>query len=52
MLRRFQGETTHPAYSAMLEVGCAQRTIFMARWLRTRDLQQIGRRVQVWLTGP
>ncbi|MFL6055023.1 MAG: Tn3 family transposase [Actinoallomurus sp.] len=39
LLRRFQGETTHPAYSAMLEVGCAQRTIFMARWLRDRDLQ-------------
>jgi len=39
LLRRFQGETTHPAYSAMLEVGCAQRTIFLARWLRDRDLQ-------------
>ncbi|MGH3180428.1 MAG: Tn3 family transposase, partial [Streptosporangiaceae bacterium] len=39
LLRRFQGETTHPAYSAMYEVGCAQRTIFMARWLRDRDLQ-------------
>ncbi|XVQ06968.1 Tn3 family transposase [Spirillospora sp. CA-255316] len=39
LLRRFQGETTHPAYSAMLEVGCAQRTIFMARWLRNRDPQ-------------
>ena len=39
LLRRFQGETTHPAYSAMLEVGCAQRTIFLAHWLRDRDLQ-------------
>jgi TnpA family transposase len=39
LLRRFQGETTRPAYSAMLEVGCAQRTIFLARWLRDRDLQ-------------
>ncbi len=39
LLRRFQGETTHPAYSAMYEVGCAQRTIFMAHWLRNRDLQ-------------
>ncbi|MCA2229601.1 transposase [Nonomuraea aurantiaca] len=39
LLRRFQGETTHPAYSAMLEVGCAQRTIVLARWLRDRDLQ-------------
>nr|WP_231509676.1 Tn3 family transposase [Streptosporangium roseum] len=27
LLRRFTGETTHPAYSAMYEVGCAQRTI-------------------------
>ena len=26
LLRRFQGETTHPAYAAMLELGCAQRT--------------------------
>ncbi|MGH3847101.1 MAG: Tn3 family transposase, partial [Pseudonocardiaceae bacterium] len=40
LLRRFQGETTHPAYSAMLEVGCAQRTIFLAHWLRNRDLQR------------
>ncbi|MGN9788628.1 Tn3 family transposase [Nonomuraea sp. ZG12] len=39
LLRRFTGETTHPAYSAMYEVGCAQRTIFLARWLRDRDLQ-------------
>ncbi|MEQ4725086.1 Tn3 family transposase [Nonomuraea sp. B19D2] len=39
LLRRFQGETTHPAYSAMLKVGCAQRTIFLSRWLRDRDLQ-------------
>jgi TnpA family transposase len=40
LLRRFQGETTHPAYTAMLEVGCAQRTIFLAHWLRNRDLQR------------
>ncbi|MGH3408326.1 MAG: Tn3 family transposase, partial [Streptosporangiaceae bacterium] len=40
ILRRFQGETTHPAYAAMLEVGRAQRTIFLARWLRDRDLQR------------
>ncbi|MET8006580.1 Tn3 family transposase [Nonomuraea glycinis] len=39
LLRRFTGETTHPAYSAMYEVGCAQRTIFLSRWLRDRDLQ-------------
>jgi hypothetical protein len=28
LLRRFQRETTHPAYTAMLELGRAQRTIF------------------------
>jgi len=40
LLRRFTQNTTHPAYAAMLEVGRAQRTIFLARWLRQRDLQQ------------
>ncbi|MGV9838044.1 Tn3 family transposase [Nocardia niigatensis] len=40
LLRRFTSETTHPAYAAMLEVGRAQRTIFLARWLRDRDLQR------------
>ena len=32
--------TTHPAYAAMLETGRAQRSIFLARWLRDRDLQR------------
>ena len=40
LLRRFTSETTHPAYAAILEVGRAQRTIFLARWLRDRDLQR------------
>jgi TnpA family transposase len=40
LLRRFTSETTHPAYAAMLEVGRAQRTIFLARYLRDRDLQR------------
>ncbi|MEU7878269.1 Tn3 family transposase [Microbispora bryophytorum] len=40
LLRRFTSETTHPAYAAMLEVGRVQRTIFLARWLRDRDLQR------------
>ena len=40
LLRRFTSETTHPAYAAMLEVGRAQRSIFLARWLRDRDLQR------------
>ena len=31
----------HPsAYAAMLELGRAQRTIFLTRWLRDRDLQR------------
>lgn len=40
VLRRFTSETTHPAYAAMLGVGRAQRSIFLARWLRDRDLQR------------
>jgi TnpA family transposase len=40
LLRRFTSGTTHPAYAAMLEVGRAQRSIFLARWLRDRDLQR------------
>ena len=31
---------THPTYQAMLEVGRAQKTIFLARYLRDRDLQR------------
>jgi TnpA family transposase len=40
LLRRFTSETTHPAYAAMFETGRAQRSIFLARWLRDRDLQR------------
>jgi TnpA family transposase len=40
ILRRFNAEVTHPAYAAMLEVGRAQRTIFIARYLRDRELQR------------
>ncbi|MFI7705581.1 Tn3 family transposase [Nonomuraea sp. NPDC049480] len=40
LLRRFTSETTHPAYAAMLEVGRAQRTVFLDRWLRDRDLRR------------
>lgn len=40
ILRRFTKDVTHPAYAAMLELGRAQRTIFLARWLRDRDLQR------------
>ncbi|MEU6870449.1 Tn3 family transposase [Streptomyces sp. NPDC046751] len=31
---------SHPTYAAMLEVGRAQKTIFVARYLRLRDLQR------------
>jgi TnpA family transposase len=40
ILRRFSSDVTHPGYAAMLEVGRAQRTIFIARYLRDRDLQR------------
>ena len=40
ILRRFSSDVTHPAYAAKLEVGRAQRTIFIARYLRDRDLQR------------
>jgi TnpA family transposase len=41
ILRRFQSANArHPAYQAMLEVGRAQRTLFVARYLRDRELQR------------
>jgi len=40
ILRRFTRNASHPTYAAMLEVGRAQKTIFCARYLRIRDLQQ------------
>lgn len=40
LLRRFTSPSAHPAYAAMLETGRAQRPIFLARWLRDRDLQR------------
>lgn len=39
ILSRFTRNASHPAYQAMLEIGRAQRTIFVARYLRDRDLQ-------------
>nr|WTA00238.1 transposase [Streptomyces sp. NBC_00857] len=39
ILRRFTRNASHPTYAAMLEVGRAQKTIFVARYLRLRDLQ-------------
>ncbi|MFZ0158952.1 MAG: Tn3 family transposase [Kineosporiaceae bacterium] len=40
ILSRFTRNASHPAYQAMLEIGRAQRTIFVARYLRDRDLQR------------
>ena len=41
ILRRFtKANAIHPTYQAMVEVGRAQSTIFIARYLRERDLQR------------
>ncbi|MGW2650625.1 Tn3 family transposase [Streptomyces sp. NPDC001393] len=39
ILRRFTRSAAHPTYAAMLEVGRALKTVFVARHLRLRDLQ-------------
>jgi TnpA family transposase len=40
ILRRFTRNASHPVYQAMLELGPLQKTIFIARYLRDRDLQR------------
>ncbi|MEZ7124756.1 Tn3 family transposase [Nonomuraea sp. AD125B] len=40
ILRRFTESASHPTYQAMLEVGRAQKTIFVARYLRLRELRR------------
>ncbi|ETA03430.1 transposase, TnpA family [Frankia sp. CcI6] len=49
ILRRFtRTNAIHPTYQAMIEVGRAQRTLFVARYLRDRDLQrEIGEGLNV-----
>ncbi|WP_161791034.1 Tn3 family transposase [Actinomadura welshii] len=38
--RRFTRSASHPPYAAMLEVGRAEKTCFLARYLRIRDMQR------------
>jgi TnpA family transposase len=40
ILPRFTRNASHPVYQAMLELGRVQKTIFIARYLRDRDLQR------------
>ena len=40
ILRRFTRSASHPTYQAMHEVGRAQRTIFVARQLRSREITE------------
>ena len=41
ILRRLtRADTIHPTYQPMIEASRAQRTIFVARYLRNRDLRR------------
>ncbi len=56
ILRRFmQANAIHPTYQAMIELGRAQKTIFLCRYLRDRQLQhevQVGLNVvEGWHRG-
>ncbi len=41
ILRRFmKANSAHPTYQAVIELGRAQKTVFLARYLRSRELQR------------
>jgi TnpA family transposase len=40
ILRRSTESASHPTYQAMLEVGRTRKTVFVARYLRLRELQR------------
>lgn len=49
ILRRFtKANAIHPTYQAMIETGRAQKTLFVARYLRDRDLQRRSTKASTW----
>ncbi|MER6946828.1 Tn3 family transposase [Nonomuraea sp. NPDC000554] len=52
ILRRFTESASHPTYRAMLEVGRAQKTIFVARYLRPRNSSGGPRKGSTWWSPP
>ena len=49
ILRRFmKANATHPTYQAMIELGRAQKTIFVARYLRSRTCNARSTKGSTW----